>query len=173
MTATWPLPKLLTANRNALTVYAALRWLAGDSRRLCTTRARIGDACGLYRDTITAALQALDAAGWVRLRYGRAGTRTWFRLSFPGAGFFPVPAKTRHRKAAATGKNPTQETISCGGKNPLHSRKGVGVPPAARGTPHVEEPEHEFLPDDPGPDAESTVAFLTRMGVLRPEGGRP
>jgi len=49
----WPLDRLLAANRNALTVYATLRWLAGDVRKLGTTRARIADVCGLCDDTIS------------------------------------------------------------------------------------------------------------------------
>ncbi len=124
----WPLPKLLERDRNAATVYAAIRWLAGNSRRLGATRERIAAVCGLYRDTISAAMHALAEAGWLTLNYGRQGVRTWYRLSFPVSGFFPVSAKPRYSKRAATGKNPLQQTVSCVGKNPTLSRKGEGRP---------------------------------------------
>ena len=94
--APWPLPKLLAESRNALTVYGALRWLAGDARQLFTTRRKVRDVCGLAEDTISEAMTALDKAGWVRVGYGRQGNRTWYRLTFPVPGFFPVPAKRRH-----------------------------------------------------------------------------
>src|SRR5262249_23490665 len=97
----WPLDKLLVANRNAGTVYSALRWLAGDARRLSTTRKRIAAICGLYRDKITAAMHALSDAAWLALNYGRNGNRAWYRISFPEAGFFPVSVKTRHSKRSA------------------------------------------------------------------------
>ena len=95
--APWPLAKLLAKNRNALTVYGTLRWLAGDSRQLFTTRRTLRATCGLAEDTISAAMTALDSGGWVTVSYGRDGPRTWYRLSFPVPGFFPVPAKRRHR----------------------------------------------------------------------------
>lgn len=82
----WPLPKLLAANRNTMTVYAALRWQSGEHRQLNTTRDRIAKVCGLHRETITDAIQALNQSGWVSVSYGRQGNRTWYRLTFPVRG---------------------------------------------------------------------------------------
>ena len=144
----WPLPKLLGQNRCAITVYAALRWLSGDVRRLETTRDRITEVCGLHRDTISAAMKVLDKAGWVRLNYGRAGTRTWYRLSFPVQAFFPETGPSGHRKAkfapfpgavgtgsrreGGNGQNRSQEARSCGGSNRL--------PPPLRGEAVLQPP---------------------------------
>ncbi len=140
----WSLEKVLAANRNAITVYAALRWLAGDVRRLGTTRQRIAEVCGLYRDTISAALHALSEAGWLVLRYGRQGVRTWYRITFPVSGFFPVSPKTRASKRAATGKSPTQETVSCVGENPTHPLKGIGTDGAPTRRPSVPDATAEI-----------------------------
>ena len=128
--APWPLPKLLATSRNALTVYGTLRYLAGDTRQLSTTRGRIRAVCGLSEDTVSQAMTALDKAGWVRVGYGRFGNRTWYRLVFPVPGFFPCTGK----KAAQGGarqpaKRRHREPVPCTGKKAAHSLKGVGPVP--------------------------------------------
>lgn len=123
----WAIPKLLAANRNALTVYAVLRFLAGDSRRYSTTRQRIADVCGLSLRAIGFAVQALNEAGWLTLNYGRQGIKTWYRLTFPVVGFLPVVRKTYHSKRKSVSKNIPQQTVCCGTKNIPHPRKGVGA----------------------------------------------
>lgn len=90
----WPLPKLLAENRNAIAVFAALRWLAGDHRQLNTTRRRIGEVCCMHEDTITSAMQTLHSASWIRLNYGRDGVKRWYRITFPKAGFFAMGVQT-------------------------------------------------------------------------------
>jgi hypothetical protein len=123
----WALPKLLAANRNALTVYAVLRFLAGDSRRYATTRQRIADVCGLSLRSIGEAVQALDEAGWLTMNYGRQGLKSWYRLTFPVVGFFPVVRKTYHSKPKSVSKNIPQQTVCCVSKNSTHSLNGVGA----------------------------------------------
>jgi len=142
----WPLPKLLAANRNAATVYAALRWLASERRQLNTTRARITEVCGLHKDTITAAMQVLAKSEWIGLNYGRRGDKTWYRLTFPGPGFFPVAPKNSFSATGGSRKNRSQRAIPCGRENRSPSPKGeegdpppsdAGVPPSATEHPSV------------------------------------
>ena len=127
----WTLPRVLAANRAAAAVYLAVLWLAGERRQVCTTRARIAEVCGLYRDTITNALKALDDGGWVRVRYGRAAGKRWYRLTLPKLPPFPWAAKTRSREASKTGKNPLKGTPRLSGKNPPYSLERVGAGPVA------------------------------------------
>ena len=94
----WPLPKLLAANRNAVIVYVTLRWMAGENRQLGTTRQQIRDVCGLYRDTISKALQCLHDARWISREYGREGNRVWYRISLTAGEFLPGPVQTRPRE---------------------------------------------------------------------------
>ena len=91
------LPGLLKRDRNAVTVYFSLRWMAGGSRQLNTTRQRIADVCGLSPKRITAAMTALHEAGWLIRRYGRNGKRAWYRLVLRGFGLFPEGRKTTFR----------------------------------------------------------------------------
>jgi hypothetical protein len=121
----WPLAKLLAECRNAATVYLTLLWLAGERRQVCCTRARIADVCGLYRDTITAALQSLDRAGWVRVGHGHAPARRWYRLTLAKLPPFPWAVKTRSRDASKTGKKPLKGTPRLSGKNPPNSLERV------------------------------------------------
>lgn len=79
----WPLPKLLEANRNAVTLYVTLLHLAGGHRGLTTTRARIRTVCGLSEKRITAAVDALATAGWIRRTYHRRGIKRWYRIGLP------------------------------------------------------------------------------------------
>jgi len=131
----WPLPRLLAANHNTITVYAALRWLSGEKRQLNTTRQRIAEVCGLHEDTITAAIRTLADAHWIALNYGRAGHRIWYRLSFPVAGFFPVAVQTGLRDGSSGGQNRPQGTVPCGRSNRPHPLKGIGAVPAAAPSP--------------------------------------
>ena len=131
----WALPKLLAGNRNALTVYGTLRWLSGESRRYATTRQRIADVCGLSLRSIGEAVQALDEAGWLTVNYGRQGLKSWYRLTFPVVGFFPVVRKTYHSKPKSVSKNIPQQTVCCGTKNIPHTLKGIGACTAPPLTP--------------------------------------
>ena len=139
----WPLEELIAADRNALTVYSALRWLAGDSRKLGTSRKRIRSAIGLSEKRITTAIHALKDAGWIRLHYGRATHRMWYRISFPKDAFFPVSRKTPARKAPSRDKKASQQSASCRAEKDLHSRKGVGGGPALECGDPAPEPIHE------------------------------
>lgn len=124
------LPDLLTMNRNAGTVYIALRWLSGERRQLNTTRRRIADVCRISSKRISQAMQALDECGWVRVNYGRQGIKTWYRLSFPVGGFLPVVTKTTYRERKVVDKNDPQGTRPCGDENDPHTLKGIGRPTA-------------------------------------------
>jgi hypothetical protein len=110
-----------------MTVYGSLRWLSGLSRRLCCTRRRITEICGLHEDTITKAMKALNEAGWVEVNYGRHRKRTWYRLSFPKIEFFPVAEKLGGSAGDRSRKKRPQQRQSCGRKNRLHSLEGVGA----------------------------------------------
>ena len=143
----WTLPRVLAANRAAAAVYLAVLWLAGERRQVCTTRARIKAVCGLCPETITGAVQALNDAGWIKLAYGRAAGKRWYRLTLPKLPPFPwaektrsrepkLPPfpwaeKTRSREASKTGKNPLKGTPRLSGKNPPYSLKRVGAGPVA------------------------------------------
>lgn len=151
-----PLPELLAMNRNAVTVYAALRSLAGERRQLFTTRRTIRELCGLSEDTISGAMTALGKAGWMCVNYGRQGRRTWYRLTFPVPGFFPVPAKRRHREGTRDPKKAAQGTVPCTPKNGAQSQGGLGAVPAA--APNA-RPEHGAASPAPtsAQDEEATV----------------
>lgn len=139
-----PLPTLLEANRNAMTVYGAIRWLAGDKGRLSTTRKRIKDVCGLSERTIGDAVAALDSAGWITLNYGCDGSRKWYRLSLPMVGFLPMCGKTARRKRLSVSKNSTKETVSYGTKNstlPLTGNSRQGSATATPALPRMDEDE--------------------------------
>lgn len=127
----WTLPRVLAANRAAAAVYLAVLWLAGERRQVCTTRARIKAVCGLCPETITGAVQALNDAGWIKLAYGRAAGKRWYRLTLPKLPPFPWAEKTRSREASKTGKNPLKGTPRLSGKNPPYSLKRVGAGPVA------------------------------------------
>ena len=92
-----PLLELLHADRNAITAYVALRLLAGGSRQVNTTRARITEVCGLHRNRITTAITALHEGGWIIRRRGHAPNRRWYRITFKSEGLFPWAAKTYPR----------------------------------------------------------------------------
>jgi hypothetical protein len=163
--APWPLPKLLDTNRNAVTVYCAVRWLAGNRRRLSTTRATIKSVCGLSPKCISAAMTVLDAAGWVVVNYGRLGDQCWYRLSFPrrASEFFPVGRKTTHRKRKSRSKNDLQQTVTCRSKNdpPPLKRGKRGLQSAAPATagrrtappePRPDPPPTSYIPKPDDPD---------------------
>ena len=98
----WPVPELLQHNRNAALLYLALRWLAGDSRQLNTTRAGIADVCGLHRETITKAMNTLHEAGWVVRNRGHAKGRRWYRITFPSKTLFPWAVETGSNNVGST-----------------------------------------------------------------------
>lgn len=89
-----PLPELIQRNRNAATVYLSLRYLAGDSRQLRTTRAKIGHVCGLHRETITKAVRVLHDGRWIKRSWGRAVNRRWYRITFVEISVLPWVGKT-------------------------------------------------------------------------------
>ena len=84
----WSLPELLKADRNAITVYVALRYLSGTKRQITTTRAGITAVCGLHKQTITKAMNVLGKANWVKVRYRHEPGRQWYALSFPKRFFY-------------------------------------------------------------------------------------
>ena len=121
-----PLGILLRQDRNAMTVYSSLRWMAGDGRQLGTTRARIREVCHHSDKVITSAMNALDAAGWIKRSYGRSGNVTWYRISFPKTDFFPVGRKTTPREKRGGSKNGPQGSRRCGSKNDPHVLTDIG-----------------------------------------------
>jgi len=112
------LPDLLRLNRNAITVYAALRWMAGAKRQLGTGRKRIRGVCGLCAETITDAMTGLKEAGWIILNYGRKGNHTWYRITFPFDGLLPGKDKIHSREERMDRKNRSQGSEPWEGKNP-------------------------------------------------------
>lgn len=153
----WSLPDLCKTDRNALTVYAALRWLARNKNRLGTSRARIREQVLLSEKRITSAIQALAKARWITLRYGRAKNRIWYRLTFRAGDFFPVGLKTTLSKSRCRGKNDPQQTVCCGAQNGPYSRKGVGDGPAQ-------------VCGDPAPAAQEHLAMTVereQMAMIR------
>jgi hypothetical protein len=120
------LPDLLKMNRNAGTVYLALRSLSGERRQLNTTRQRITNLIHLSEKRISQAMQALDECGWVKVNYGRQGIKSWYRLSFPVGDFLPVVTKTTYRGRKVVDKNDLQGTRPCGDENDPHTLKGIG-----------------------------------------------
>lgn len=128
-----PLPELLKLNRNAATVYMALRWIAGERRQLNITRDKIRAVCGLHIRRISEAMAALDECGWVVVNYGRHGIKTWYRLSFPVGQIFPVCMKTAHRERKVSDKKSTQGTVRCVYENDPQSLKRLGECPASSG----------------------------------------
>jgi len=141
----WPLPKLLATNRNALTVYGVLKFIAGEARRCSATRQRIADVCGLSLRTIGDAVGVLNEARWLAVNYGRQGMKTWYRFTFPVVGFFPVVRKTTHSKGKSMSKNDTQQIVSCMSKNDTQSLKGlVPAPPLPVGPAEHDGAEEHY-----------------------------
>src|SRR5262249_20708585 len=109
----WPLPKLMKANRNAMTVFGALWWMAKGKRQLSTTRKSISKVSGIRDfERISTAMHALNDAGWLSLAYGCNGKRTWYRITIANFGHPTWPGK-----AASRARRP------CSGKKPLHRRR--------------------------------------------------
>jgi len=177
----WPLPKLLATCRHAGAVALALAWLAQGGRQVNTTRKTIREVCGLSEKLITAGIHSLKRAGWIRVAYGFYRSRTWYRIVLVHEGlkttFMGTSAMRGAKRPSCKRQGRSKNDLHGGApmrgakRPPLSTERRDAAPAARAASPHV-QPEHEFLPDDPGPDAESTVAFLTRMGVLRPEGGK-
>ena len=145
-----PLPELLERNRNAATVYLALRCLSGERRRLSTTRARIAALCWLSPKRISEAMTALDECGWVAVNYGRAGIKRWYRLTFPMGHFLPMVTKTTLSKCKVGVKNDPKQTVCYGDKNdPLSLKRDSDAPTpspiGSAGRSPVEEIEHRRL----------------------------
>lgn len=134
----WTLDKLMAANRNAATVYLTLRWLAGGKRQLNTTRAKVSSVCGLHRQRISEAMTALGNAGWVKVNYGRAGIKRWYRLTIE-MDFFPMTMKTTHRESKSVHENRPKGTVPYDHENrPLSLKRGTrhatSPPAVASGT---------------------------------------
>ena len=81
----WPVPKLLEADRNAVTVFVTLQVLAKGKREVSTTRGRIKAVCGLSEKPISTAIKVLNEAGWITRNYGSDGRKTWFRIVLPAS----------------------------------------------------------------------------------------
>ena len=137
----WTLAQLSAANRSAVVIYAALRWLSGDKRQLNTTRRKIAAITGMHKDTITKAIGTLREAGWVTGGIGSDGRWRWYQLSFPQKSFFPRAAETGPRdvfpKAGRGGsrENGANGQIRSKGDDPLDRSNrsipvGVGAAPA-------------------------------------------
>lgn len=128
-----PLPDLLLSNRNAATVYATLRWLAGAKHQLRTTRQRITEVCGLSKDIVTAAVKALHDGRWIVRRYGAVTNRRWYRISFSNVVTFPWAAKTSLRKKSnpkcKAGKKRSKGARPLSQKNRSNPLKGIGQSP--------------------------------------------
>lgn len=131
-----PLPDLLLLNRNAATVYAALRYLAGDKRQLRITRRRITEVCSLSKDVVTAAVTALHDGRWIVRRRGMMPGRRWYRITFPNVVTFPWAAKTSLRKKpdakTQAGKNRSKRARPLNQKNRSNPLGGIGQSPDAR-----------------------------------------
>lgn len=128
MTRIATLPELIAMNRNAATVYVALRWLACGKRQVCTTRAAITKVCGLHREGITAAMSALHDCGWIDKSYGTAKNRKWYRVTFGSKNdFFPKAVKTGLREKSWTRKNRPKGRSRLGRFSRLNSLERVGA----------------------------------------------
>lgn len=101
----WPLETLLQANRNAVTVYVVLKYLAGDKMITQPTREKIKAECHLSHKVISSAIGALAGAGWIKLTYGRDGYKRWYRIVLSRSGFLPIGRKTTRRKKTLRSKN--------------------------------------------------------------------
>lgn len=162
-------------NRNALTVYAVLRWLSGSKRQLSTTRARIAAECGLHKETISAAMQSLRAGRWLSLRYGRYGSKSWYRITFPGTGFFPLsasipcgrkkppqgvnrrPRKTRRMEPGPSGGEKPSLSLKRHGRDAAASKVAAG-PRRATGFPNGTEAA--IPPEQPG------ISVIEALGLI-------
>ena len=141
----WPLNKLLEKNRNAMTVYSTLRWLAGDRRQLNTTRARINEVCGLHIQTISKAISALNESRWITLNYGRHQNRCWYRFTFPCERFFPLCTEKTCTGKGSEGRNKRTQRGRplCTKKTSALSKESKTAGPRLRADPagHVEHDE--------------------------------
>lgn len=130
----WSLDDLLAADRNAATVYIAIRWLAAGRRRWQGTRKTLAGVCGLHRQTITKAVAALAEGGWLTLSYGRRGGKSWYELTF-GEAVLPEAGKTVPCGASNRRKNRPQSRVVRERKNrpPFSIEKDASAGRAAAG----------------------------------------
>ncbi len=94
----WPSSKLTATCKSSPAVYLALVALAYErgSAQIRCTRETLSKLSGIKnRKTISLALAALSAGGWVVLRYGRAGAKSWLRITLP------VYRQTGHRNTVS------------------------------------------------------------------------
>ncbi len=112
---------LLKSNRNAITVYGALRWLSGEKRQINTSRAAITEITRLHRSTITKAVTALHDGGWICRCRGHATNRRWYRITFASEEFFPCNGKTvpsaRKKSSILRAGKPIPSAMSKDGEN--------------------------------------------------------
>jgi len=149
------LDRLLKRDRNAATVFVALVALAGGRRQLNTTRGTVRSLCGLSERCIGSAIEALHHANILKRRYGRAGSKTWFRLTLPtvdlGALWYgkrPVVRKATHREAARRSKSDTQGIRPCGIENDTLSLEREAASAAlGRGRPPLASVEFNSSPE--------------------------
>lgn len=134
----WPPDRLLDANRNAITVFGALLWLAEGKRQVNPTRAKIRDVCHLSEDTISKAIGALKEGGWIILSKGWSGHVSWYRITLPEGCFLPVAQDSRHRVPSQADKNRPQGNRPCTAKKQapsLKKKRAVLKHPPLRLTP--------------------------------------
>lgn len=129
--APWPLDRLLTADRNAGTVYFALIALAGGKRQVCKTRAGIRAVCHLSEKRITSAMHALRDGRWIRLAVKSSGARSWYVVTIRFDWFHEGPKTTvmdrqsrRARKPMKGAKRPSCKRTPRT-ENDLHGRASM------------------------------------------------
>lgn len=125
-----PMQEVLRRSKQALTVHAALRQLAAGKRQVQTTRKRIRDITGLHKDTVTKAIWALHDCGWIIRAYGRAGNRTWYRITFPPGDLLAWLPAAGPRVSVRSGRKRPQGTSRWDGQNRSLPLKGKGPPTA-------------------------------------------
>lgn len=74
--------------------------------------------CNLYKDTIGRAVKVLNEGGWLRLRYGRYGAKSWYRITLLVKDFPLCPQKPDTRKVAGAAKTRHKDPSPCVRKNP-------------------------------------------------------
>ncbi len=152
----WTIERMLSADRNALTVFATIRGMARGARQLSPTREAIGRVCSLGDRAIGRAITALHKGQWLNRAYGRQGHRAWYRITLPVYEWFPVVSKTTHRETGRVSPESPQGPFPCGIKKVPPPRRGEGrstapaLPAGATDPKHQEQPS--YVPRDGDPE---------------------
>ena len=124
------IPELASANPNALTIWVVLQALAAKAgkRQVCPSRERLGRLIGRGKAAVSRALHALDAGGWITLRYGQKGKKTWFRITLPDINFGAVlpPVAPSAEKSKRHKRRPARRALAPTSERPL-SKERVGT----------------------------------------------